>query len=211
MEKHWKHWRDRLFEMGMTYKEYLSSSHWKSIKIKYLKSGRPRYCLVCGTIPYSLHHITYHRLGQEHIGDLLPLCRDCHQKLHEYIKHNDIKLGKVCRIFRGLFGWSESRILEELKIFNCDDYPGKKHSRRKTKKRIEVKILTRKQRKRERNKNKAKASIVTVSKKNKLKNETRTKLTKEKLDQIRSKEKEVIKYKVTSDVSKFRERMKKKY
>ena len=73
----------RLNELGMTYKEYLSSDHWRAIRERYYRC-RSKECWVCGcTIGVDLHHMTYERLGSERMSDLAPLCRDHHREFHK--------------------------------------------------------------------------------------------------------------------------------
>ena len=47
-------------------------------------------CAVCGT-PWTLghgdlHHRSYDRLGRERVGDLVPLCRSCHGRVHQILE-----------------------------------------------------------------------------------------------------------------------------
>lgn len=67
-----------------TYDEYLQSPHWQHIRRLYAVSGRPRKCFACGEPNYQLHHISYVRLGREELDDVLPLCRNCHYRLHKH-------------------------------------------------------------------------------------------------------------------------------
>lgn len=34
----------------------------------------------------NIHHIDYDRIGQERFGDLIVICADCHEYLHERIE-----------------------------------------------------------------------------------------------------------------------------
>jgi len=47
-------------------------------------------CAVCGELwtlrAGDLHHRTYDRLGNERYGDVLPLCRPCHLRLHQVME-----------------------------------------------------------------------------------------------------------------------------
>lgn len=41
------------------------------------------YCKVCGTIATDIHHIIYKSQGgTDDIGNLVPLCRSCHDRAH---------------------------------------------------------------------------------------------------------------------------------
>ncbi len=85
----------RLRELGYkSYREYLASDHWISVKKRYRASKRPQECVSCSDILYQLHHTTYERLGREWLKDLIPLCDGCHGKFHRYLKrHKSLKLG----------------------------------------------------------------------------------------------------------------------
>lgn len=83
------------------YKHYLRSSHWKDVKLRYLKSklvkrdvsGLPK-CEACERmdLKFNLHHRTYKRLGKEWLMDLSLLCELCHSEAHEYFKNNSVSL-----------------------------------------------------------------------------------------------------------------------
>jgi hypothetical protein len=76
--------------------EYLVSDHWWDLKERYRatvhltgqdagyrKRGLPQTCVVCRDKNVDLHHRTYARLGEEHLDDLVPLCRTHHDQLHD--------------------------------------------------------------------------------------------------------------------------------
>lgn len=67
---------EKLNELNLTYKEYLSSFHWQDLRSKYLTR-----CVVCGK-KAELHHRTYQRLGKEKETDLISLCREHHELTH---------------------------------------------------------------------------------------------------------------------------------
>ncbi|SDT37294.1 hypothetical protein SAMN04515669_3765 [Jiangella sp. DSM 45060] len=52
-------------------------------------TGRAPRCAVCGTewtlTSGDLHHATYENLGREHHRDLVPMCRTCHERLHQVL------------------------------------------------------------------------------------------------------------------------------
>lgn len=85
----------KFIELGFkNYREYLQSDHWKEIKWLYRNSDYPQYCLACSGKQYDLHHRTYKRLGAEWKSDLVPICRDCHNRIHEYFdKHPNATVG----------------------------------------------------------------------------------------------------------------------
>ena len=84
-----KDFKDIFKEQYPTYAQYLKSAHWKNTKRKYRKSKAPQYCLICGDKKYQLHHLTYERIGREHLGDFVPLCATCHGWLHKKKKTKD--------------------------------------------------------------------------------------------------------------------------
>lgn len=85
------------------YKKYINSTHWKSIRERYRKSALPQYCMSCLSPRYQLHHLTYERLGNEHPGDLVPLCGECHQRIHWVIRSGKIPQNEILKIFSAAF------------------------------------------------------------------------------------------------------------
>lgn len=73
------------------YREYLRSDHWKIRKKRYWKKHK-RICFCCGKFAILLHHITYSRLGGELNKDLVPLCKNCHERIHKDILKKNPKL-----------------------------------------------------------------------------------------------------------------------
>ena len=65
------------------YQKYLQSSHWRKVKAQYKK--RYKYvCYLCGaTDILHLHHVTYERIGNENLTDLVYLCENCHSFIHQ--------------------------------------------------------------------------------------------------------------------------------
>lgn len=79
----------RLRELGFsTYAEYLAADHWRQFKEQYRAAKLPMKCAVCEAKPIQLHHHTYQRLGCELLTDVDPLCRGCHQAVHEWLKRH---------------------------------------------------------------------------------------------------------------------------
>lgn len=65
------------------YHAYLQSSEWKFLVSK-VKS-RDKVCQLTGaTTNLEVHHITYDRLGNEDLSDLVLLSRSAHQFVHDY-------------------------------------------------------------------------------------------------------------------------------
>ena len=69
------------------YNQYINSIEWKNKRKKVLE--RDRYtCQECKTKSRSLdvHHLNYETIGDEDLGDLISLCRECHKDLHTIIE-----------------------------------------------------------------------------------------------------------------------------
>lgn len=82
--------RERLSRLGhATYAQYLASDHWARFKARYRESGSPLACRVCGGGRVQLHHRTYRRLGQERNADVVPLCREHHVAVHEWLSERN--------------------------------------------------------------------------------------------------------------------------
>ena len=64
--------------------QYLQSPEWKALKqLKLIQSNHK--CELCSsTTNLHLHHLTYERLGNELITDLVLLCSVCHQTQHDH-------------------------------------------------------------------------------------------------------------------------------
>jgi len=76
--------RTESFEMQKKYyrEVYLKSEIWKEKRDLIVKfySG---LCFKCGESAKDVHHKTYENIYTEKFEDLIPLCRDCHEKEHE--------------------------------------------------------------------------------------------------------------------------------
>lgn len=78
---------------AMKYEDYLKSDYWKILREKRLKLDNYK-CKRCGrTSNLEVHHNTYIYRGKgvaKEIKNLITLCRDCHQELHD--KENNIEI-----------------------------------------------------------------------------------------------------------------------
>lgn len=63
---------------------YLKSDQW-DVKRKAILKRDSYTCQACNTsgVPLEVHHISYSRLGSELPSDLVSVCRDCHQTIHD--------------------------------------------------------------------------------------------------------------------------------
>lgn len=65
------------------YQAYLRSPHWCSLAAR-VKLARGSRCERCGdTECLDAHHLTYDRIGHELMEDLMVLCRECHEAIHD--------------------------------------------------------------------------------------------------------------------------------
>lgn len=71
------------------YKKYLKSPEWAAKRQEVFRTYGKR-CYACRKAPKVLHvhHVDYARLGNEAMGDLIPLCVPCHKELTRIYKKN---------------------------------------------------------------------------------------------------------------------------
>ena len=78
------------------YDDYLASRVWRERRTAWREAfvadvGAPPRCAVCDaqwSLADDLHHLDYQRLGHEEDTDLLPLCRHCHELIHQVLDHS---------------------------------------------------------------------------------------------------------------------------
>ena len=75
------------------YDEYMNSDEWKE-KREAIFELKGKRCSICGTSfgIIDCHHLNYDHFKHEEeneYDDVIPLCRDCHTELHNFIKEND--------------------------------------------------------------------------------------------------------------------------
>ena len=77
------------------YLAYLASPEWAAFRQTYYRT-HARACAACEAPTFvDLHHVTYERLGRESVGDVVPLCRRCHDDVHNAHKQAGGKLAAV--------------------------------------------------------------------------------------------------------------------
>jgi 5-methylcytosine-specific restriction endonuclease McrA len=69
------------------YDDYMKSEEWQAKREKVLIFWGRRCALCNSPDNVQVHHRTYDRLGQELITDLIPLCKVCHDRHHEFMRH----------------------------------------------------------------------------------------------------------------------------
>lgn len=71
-----------LARLGLpNYRAYLQGDHWQRLRARHLTEYGSK-CHNCGAQPVELHHLTYERLGNESMSDLVALCDECHEGAH---------------------------------------------------------------------------------------------------------------------------------
>lgn len=84
------------------YRDYIKSPAWQETRKRFWKSKLPKYCYCCeiSDVPLDLHHRTYKSLGKENLSHLVLVCRDCHNRIHETQKTEDINLWAATKLIR---------------------------------------------------------------------------------------------------------------
>lgn len=77
---------------------YMQTKQWSELKEHRLRIAQNK-CEHCGsTNKLHLHHVTYERLTQEHIEDVVILCEECHNKVHFILGYNRTTLYPISTI-----------------------------------------------------------------------------------------------------------------
>lgn len=67
----------------INYYQYIQTQAWEEMRQKVFRRDGFK-CVICGDAKaLNVHHITYENLGAEKVSDLVTLCRDCHEKIHD--------------------------------------------------------------------------------------------------------------------------------
>lgn len=74
----------RIIHSREEYYTYIQSNKWKRLKARVIKDNGCK-CIICckGNVPIHVHHLTYERFGYENEADLIPLCKECHNRVHD--------------------------------------------------------------------------------------------------------------------------------
>lgn len=75
---------------GKRYRRYIQSRQWRGIRQRVLERDN-HTCQRCGENgrpgnELDVHHLSYARLYNEELSDLLTLCRGCHGDIHSSIE-----------------------------------------------------------------------------------------------------------------------------
>lgn len=72
-----------------SYYDYLLSLEWRALRRRVIIRSKG-ICERCGVASVEeVHHLTYKRFKKEQLRDLLGLCSECHEKIHN-IKNNHL-------------------------------------------------------------------------------------------------------------------------
>lgn len=65
------------------YRRYLQSAHWRERRLVELERTGHRCEHCAATKELHVHHLTYEHKGNERPGELLVLCKPCHEHVHK--------------------------------------------------------------------------------------------------------------------------------
>jgi len=112
---------------------YIRTGRWKRFCKRYFGANR-RIGLCRGCLRESelqLHHCTYERLGRELLDDVIPVCDECHKKIHAFLRERlpdcalDVQVLQTKNLFREIFGinmaWSARMVGGESKVKRKND------------------------------------------------------------------------------------------
>jgi len=112
--------QERLRALGFSsYSAYLQSPQWHAATAAYRAHPRlPQYCLGCQSGSFELHHRSYTRIGHEAVGDLIPLCRICHERVHRYLTEHHKPINATHVALRKLTGQSKGAMKHQFRPFS---------------------------------------------------------------------------------------------
>lgn len=100
--------RPRVKQLPGWYGEYLSSIEWRERRAVVLILSMYK-CNRCDGRAHIVHHLTYDRRGEEHLSDLEPLCRRCHDITHGRKRPVQACQTAICNILSDVMAGIESR------------------------------------------------------------------------------------------------------
>jgi hypothetical protein len=100
------------------YITYLKSDKWKKIRNAVVARDGNKCTKCSSTDNLHVHHLTYDRVGEEELTDLITLCKDCHEATHETVFSNSHK--KIKSGFNMIYHKSYEEVLEEVIKSNKD-------------------------------------------------------------------------------------------
>lgn len=82
-----------LADLGVkTLEEYYVGDHWQQFRQEYYTRHQKKCWITGRTDNVDLHHVNYDCLGEEEDEDVIPLCREMHEKVHRLVKEFKIPL-----------------------------------------------------------------------------------------------------------------------
>lgn len=73
-------------EQRNDYNQYMKSEEWQTLRRKVFARAKG-ICEGCGeAAATAVHHLTYERMGEEMLFDLVAVCQGCHDKIHERVR-----------------------------------------------------------------------------------------------------------------------------
>lgn len=82
-------------QIDVPYSDYLNSEHWSQVRNLRIKMDDNK-CAICGCGDnLRVHHITYRRIGDEDLSDLITLCASCHEKVHSALDYINDRTGDL--------------------------------------------------------------------------------------------------------------------
>jgi hypothetical protein len=100
-----------------SYLHYMQSPEWKAFKHRVIEAYGEERCQACQFTMVTLHHVTYDRLCEELLSDVIPLCARCHTAIHRQNKRKGIALDDVGKSVAGVFRWTEEEVERRLSRF----------------------------------------------------------------------------------------------
>lgn len=77
--------------MTFDYQRYLASREWSLLRER-VRDRSSNHCEHCFLAPQqAVHHLTYERIGNELLSDLMAVCHPCHEWLSGKSKENPVK------------------------------------------------------------------------------------------------------------------------
>jgi hypothetical protein len=100
------------------YNAYMKSDRWDKKRRKRLEIDKYK-CQDCfrRDRPLDVHHLTYDRLGYEDMGDLLSLCRECHNSRHK----KGVWFFAVCQTCGGFLSILKQWLSDGWTRWTCED------------------------------------------------------------------------------------------
>jgi hypothetical protein len=81
----------------MNYRFHIASMKWRNSPARLAEltaaENRCRVCFKPGTAqsPIEAHHATYAHLGNEKLGELLAICRECHEEVTSFLRRRSYR------------------------------------------------------------------------------------------------------------------------